>query len=200
MRAGLYGSHKCSSCNATKHGKYLKKYYCIDCNKEISDFHHIRCHSCETKRKFKEGILLHIPIIYCQDCGKDLGKWAYHNESQRCLSCANKGINNPNYVHGNCYEPYPLGWTKIFKEQIRFRDNYKCQICGCHEVENCRRLDIHHINYDKENIEPNNLISLCRKCHAKTNFNREHWKSYFAEVINGKIKERQTKKEIKENS
>jgi hypothetical protein len=36
-------------------------------------------------------------------------------------------------------------------------------------------LDIHHIDYDKNNLQENNLISLCQKCHGKTNFNREYW-------------------------
>ena len=47
------------------------------------------------------------------------------------------------------------------------------------EEQGCK-LDVHHIDYDKTNCDPNNLVSLCDSCHAKTGFgNRERWKMYF---------------------
>jgi len=82
---------------------------------------------------------------------------------------------------------YPLGWTKTFKEQIRYRDGYKCQLCGCSEVENSRKLSVHHIDYNKNNILPDNLISLCIHCHGKTNTHRTYWKKYFKENKYGHI-------------
>lgn len=63
---------------------------------------------------------------------------------------------------------YPIQWNKVYREQIRHRDNYKCQICGVPQMECIRKLDIHHVDENKHNINPDNLISLCRKCHAKT--------------------------------
>jgi len=86
---------------------------------------------------------------------------------------------NPNWRGGISFEPYHLGWTKTFKEQIRFRDEYKCQVCGKPEVENIRKLDVHHIDYIKQNISPLNLISLCKTCHSKTKFNRNYWIEFF---------------------
>lgn len=81
------------------------------------------------------------------------------------------------------YEIYPLGWNKTFKEQIRRRDEYKCQLCGLPEAECFRRLDIHHIDYDKKNCNPDNLITLCKNCHAKTNYNRNYWTNYFINIL-----------------
>ena len=78
--------------------------------------------------------------------------------------------------------PYPDDWTDTLKESIRQRDNYICQECGTHQDELKgwnKKLDIHHIDYDKKNCNPDNLIALCRKCHIKTNFNREYWFNYF---------------------
>ncbi len=86
----------------------------------------------------------------------------------------------PYWQGGISFEPYPLGWNKTFKEQIRYRDKYRCQICGVPEIENGRKLDVHHKDYNKENINENNLISLCKSCHMVTNFNREYWEDYFA--------------------
>jgi hypothetical protein len=89
------------------------------------------------------------------------------------------GEGNPNWQGGKSFEPYPLGWNRTYKEQIRFRDGYKCQVCGCSETENMRKLCIHHIDYNKSNIEHKNLISLCIKCHTRTNSKRDYWKQYF---------------------
>lgn len=74
-------------------------------------------------------------------------------------------------------------YTKGHKEQIRFRDRYTCQICGVPEAECRRKLDIHHIDYDKENLSHRNLISLCHSCHTKTNFNRDKWRAFFEQHL-----------------
>lgn len=87
-----------------------------------------------------------------------------------------------NWRGGIAFEPYPLGWTQTFREQIRYRDSYKCQLCGMPEIEQGRKLEVHHIDYDKKNIKPDNLITLCKSCHMKTNFNREYWKDLFSNI------------------
>jgi len=141
----------------------------------------------ELKSKYALGRTKH----YCIDCNKQICYNSFHSGSGKCRSCSNRDTanklfkdprNHPRYINGISFEPYPLGWTKTFKEQIRYRDGYKCQICGCSEVENSRRLDIHHIDYDKNNLAPDNLISLCHSCHMKTNtnaINRIYWTEYF---------------------
>lgn len=90
---------------------------------------------------------------------------------------------HPRWLGGKSFEPYGVGWNKTCKEQIRYRDLYRCGLCGTPESELNRRLSVHHIDYNKKNLSEKNLISLCIKCHMKTNTNREHWKKYFEEVI-----------------
>ena len=77
---------------------------------------------------------------------------------------------------------YPYDWTDELKESIRGRDNYTCQECGIHQDESEKNFDVHHIDYNKDNLDPKNLITLCKKCHMKTNFNRESWKNYFYNI------------------
>jgi len=77
----------------------------------------------------------------------------------------------------------PIGDPNLLKESIRTRDNFICQECGIHQDELDRNLDVHHIDYNKDNLDPNNLISLCRTCHIKTNFNREDWQEYFENIM-----------------
>lgn len=113
----------------------------------------------------------------CVDCGKVLG---YQNYA-RCRECNYKFLFGENYkanIEG--FRKYPIGWNKTFKEQIRYRDGYRCQLCGIPEAECSTSLHVHHIDYEKMNINDSNLISLCNSCHAKTNSNREYWKQYFS--------------------
>uniref|UniRef100_A0A6M3IR95 HNH nuclease domain-containing protein n=1 Tax=viral metagenome TaxID=1070528 RepID=A0A6M3IR95_9ZZZZ len=89
------------------------------------------------------------------------------------------GKEHPTWLGGISFEPYGLEFNEDLKEVIRNRDRRKCQICKKTELENKVKLSIHHINYDKRNNDPKNLISLCLKCHSKTNNNREYWINYF---------------------
>ena len=189
-----------------------KTYYCKDCGKEISYqsgcYGSGRCRSCATKEQmknsknnpnYKNGITLN--KNYCIDCGK---KITYR--AKRCKKCSYiwkkevgllKGKNNPmfgkkgksagNYIHGNCYEPYPLEFNAKLKLKIRKRDNYTCQNCGIIEEEHIivlgRVLSVHHIDYNKENCKEDNLITLCNNCNTRVNFKRKHWKNYFKNRI-----------------
>jgi len=76
---------------------------------------------------------------------------------------------------GISFEPYGLEFNDDLKEVIRNRDRRKCQICVKTELENGKKLSVHHCDYNKQNNNPNNLIILCQNCHSKTNHNREYW-------------------------
>jgi len=92
--------------------------------------------------------------------------------------------NHPRWLGGKSFEDYGFNWTKTLKKSIRQRDNYICQECGIHQnnlIGRLKRLDVHHIDYNKKNCSPNNLISLCRQCHAKTGINRDYWKQLFTD-------------------
>lgn len=89
------------------------------------------------------------------------------------------GENNPNWKGGISKSPYPFDFDEELKELIRKRDYNTCQLCGKSEEENGRKLDIHHIDYVKENLNPSNLISLCRSCNVKVNGTRKYWINFF---------------------
>lgn len=88
------------------------------------------------------------------------------------------GENSGAWRGGISFEPYSLDWKCSLKKAIRERDNYICKVCGKEQV-----TIVHHINYDKKNCNPDNLITLCSPCHSRTNSNREYWKNYF-KVVN----------------
>ena len=94
-----------------------------------------------------------------------------------------KKENHWNWKGGKSFELYSVDWADDLKDSIRKRDDYICKICGIHQDEldmgQLKKLDVHHMDYNKDNLNPNNLITLCRSCHVKTNFNREYWIKYF---------------------
>jgi 5-methylcytosine-specific restriction endonuclease McrA len=90
-----------------------------------------------------------------------------------------RGKNNINWQGGKSSEEYGVDWTDSLRKSIRERDSYVCQKCGIHQSELDKKLDVHHIDYNKLNLDPKNLITLCRFCHLKTNLNREYWINYF---------------------
>lgn len=104
------------------------------------------------------------------------------DETKRKIGLANEGVNSGQWNGGTSFNPYCFRFNNRLKESIRMRDGRKCQLCGADEVLNGRRLDVHHIHYDRENCDPD-LISLCRKCNIKVNNNRSKWESHFMELL-----------------
>jgi len=88
-----------------------------------------------------------------------------------------KGQTPHNFNNYSSREPYSVDWSKTLRRSIRERDKYICQLCK--EPQGDRALCVHHIDYNKKNCDPDNLISLCLKCHIKTNQDREFWTKFF---------------------
>lgn len=119
--------------------------------------------------------------IYSKDYIKKLRKSHLgHKSSEKQREIARKNWlkeKNPRWTGGPPYEPYGVDWTETLRRSIRERDNYICQLCG--KLQGDRVFAIHHIDYDKKNDNPDNLITLCHSCHSKTNYNRKKWQNYF---------------------
>ncbi|MFA7220748.1 MAG: HNH endonuclease signature motif containing protein [Synergistaceae bacterium] len=84
-----------------------------------------------------------------------------------------RGETHPMWKGGVSFEPYCPKFNKELKEEIRNQYHRICQ--KCYEPENGRKLDVHHINFDKQAGcygKPWNLIPLHQKCHMWTNQHR----------------------------
>ncbi len=105
-------------------------------------------------------------------------------ETKKKQSENRKGNKNPNWNDGSSFEPYAPEFNKEKKQQILERDNYICQNPQCNLEENMD-LHIHHIDYDKKNNNPENLITLCSSCHTKTNGKkkRQYYTEYYQNII-----------------
>jgi hypothetical protein len=157
--------------------------------------------------------------VPCAQCGKELfrfpscvlenaycDQWCYGKwKSENLQGTANPnfgrtdmgGENNPNWQGGISSEPYaPIWIDKRFKAGIRERDNFTCQNPECRK--NSDRLTIHHVNYDKKDCEPTNLITLCNSCNCRANYNREFWQAGYGEIIRLKYESIQSDRQIRQ--
>ena len=121
--------------------------------------------------------------------------WYHHNS--RCPSCAGlkhseriSGNRHHNWKGGVSCEPYCDVWLdKDFKESIKERDGYMCLNPVC--TNKIKQLSIHHIDYNKKNCKPSNLITLCRSCNSSANFNRGWHQSWYKTIMNNRIKNKE---------
>jgi len=98
----------------------------------------------------------------------------------------NIGKENPNWQGGKSFEIYPQEFKQI-KQTILERDSYICQFPDCTEIHD--RLHVHHIDYNKKNNNPENLITLGTSCHIKTNYNRKYWVEFYQTIMMNKLME-----------
>lgn len=92
------------------------------------------------------------------------------------------GESNGNWNGGTSFDPYCNKFNRAFKESIRKRDDYTCQLCGCEQKLGGQRLDVHHVHYDRENCYPD-VVALCRSCNSAVNSNRDYWEQYFEDLL-----------------
>jgi len=152
-----------------EHCEKLKKVkHTEEWNKKVSQALKCKIVKEETKNKISKTLTgRKRPIEECIKISNSMKNSFLVQEHLKQLNvCGEKA---PNWQGGLSFEEYGKEFDNKLKEQIRFRDNYKCRKCGCSQIENGRQLDVHHIDYDKNNANCSNLISLCRSCHMKTN-------------------------------
>jgi len=87
-------------------------------------------------------------------------------EVRKKLSISNSGEKHWNWQGGITKRTYPKIFFTKLRDLIKERDNYICQECGYKGIKGDNKLITHHIDWNKKNSELNNLITLCRSCHA----------------------------------
>ena len=96
-----------------------------------------------------------------------------NQEFRRRMSEMRRDEKNANWRGGTSRLPYAVTWTDTLRRSIRERDHYACRLCGATQTE--KAFPVHHIDYNREHCDPENLITLCDHCHCKTNGSREFW-------------------------
>lgn len=95
------------------------------------------------------------------------------------------GDKHPCWRGGLSFLPYSPEFTDRLKQSIRERDDNQCQNTFCNHTS--KRLISHHIDYNKQNSSPINLITLCNSCNALANVNRAYWTRLYNNIICKKV-------------
>ena len=113
----------------------------------------------------------------------------HSEETKRKISIGNLGNTNGvgekngSWKGGISFEPYCRTWKdKEFRNFIYERDENKdCWNPQCSG--NSDKVCLHHIDYNKKNCVPENIIKLCNSCNVQANFNREWWEAFYKEIM-----------------
>lgn len=168
-----------------------------DCGKQLSNYNTKKCNVCLpiTKRAFKDNKIK----VNCDYCNKV--KLIYPNELELKYHFCNvicsgkwksqnfKNKDNPNWIDGRSYEEYPSEFNAKLKQKIIQRDNEKCQGEGCTMTRNDHLLiydsdiEVHHIHYNRKDCSETNLITTCKQCNLKANYDRSYWQEYYSNKV-----------------
>jgi 5-methylcytosine-specific restriction endonuclease McrA len=174
--SGGKDSSKCLCCGDTIHYYPSAKSgkYCSDCQKERP-----WVDEDSVNRMGEPSHYGNTEIVECHHCGENIEKPVSEVEEKNfcditCLSewksDSYQAEGHPNWTGG--YESeYIKGWWSS-KQEVLERDKHQCVMCGKSKEEMGREPDVHHIEPLREfddlqkAHDPNNLVSLCRQCHA----------------------------------
>jgi len=101
---------------------------------------------------------------------------------------ATKSGERSHFWRGGISASYSPEFNEVLRVNIRNRDDHLCQNPKCYLPQNGRAHPVHHIDFNKGNSDPTNLITLCSKCHNKTtDGRRDHWTEYYQalQVVRG---------------
>mgnify|MGYP006351832777 FL=1 len=132
--------------------------------------------------------------VPCRQCGI-VFKLQYCRRNNKFFCCKEcqfqwrserfSGEGNPNWVGGVSRLPYPFDWAQTSK-RIRKRDGNVCRNFIC-TAPASTRISVHHIDYDKQNCNDHNLITLCSVCNSKANFDRDGHRLLYSNFNNARL-------------
>lgn len=123
-------------------------------------------------------------ISKCGVLNPNYGK-QHTKETRIKMSLAQSGKNHPNWQGGVSFEPYCTIFSdEEYKQSLRDRDGNICLNCNKTEDQEGRKLSLHHIDYDKMNCKPKNLVTVCISCNTKANTDREWHTEWYQRIMN----------------
>lgn len=164
----------CRQC-ADKSKIKQKTIECIYCHKIFHCNNQRNKNYCSQRCFYEARKEKHRKRFICQYCGKEFFRVPHPSEKEKCTRefCSPICRNKARKFREIPRIDYGKNWSSQ-NRKARKRDNNTCQICG---AKNNRALgyiiDVHHKiphrlfdNYEEAN-KLENLICLCRQCHAK---------------------------------
>ena len=173
------------------------KVNCPQCNKPV----YLTQYNVDRGRKYCS-----LKCFHLYSTGKPGKKWAKSLPSSTCKVCSatftpkRKDSKTCSFKCGRILSgkkrrldpdtilnEYPPEFYKI-RPEIYENDNWTCQICGvkCSSYgigDPLTTITCHHIDYDKNNNDRSNLITVCCSDHGRTNADREDWQKFFSSTF-----------------
>lgn len=162
----------------SSHPRWQGRKFCSVCEQELVGSlarKNLTCTSKECVSQIRPQAGRKSNPLFCKQCGIEFWRRGMRSNAAFCSKkCFGKwrsknwcGKNNPAWKGGRSstdwYKHYPPEFNEKLRCLIRKRDGYKCQSCNCE----LKVPDVHHIDENKENCKPQNLISLCKSCHRR---------------------------------
>lgn len=86
-----------------------------------------------------------------------------------------RGPGNPKWIDGRSYFNYGPGFKRPLLRAFIIERDKVCQDCGIWD-ERPKCMQMHHLDEDRSNHDPSNLLLLCVKCHrARHNKPKRFW-------------------------
>jgi hypothetical protein len=167
-----YGCPICAGCN---------KYTIEEIRKTVEKFGY-KCLS-KTYKNIRSKIKFECPLGHKYET-----TWPIFKNGSRCPECEKikrsikySGPNCNFWKGGISTEPYCYEWTPEHKKLIKDRDGNICLNPTC-----CSGnwLTCHHVDYNKKNCCKENLITICRSCNSKANFDRNWHILWYQAILN----------------
>lgn len=172
LKQGSRDAYCSTACSRAHHAVKNSTNTCRHCGASVRD-RHIRYCSKECKRDHIDQRVHVRWLTTCPQCGRQ-----YSGKSKHCSrACADRahsvrmaGVRNSRFV--------ALGkYSNLFRQMsdiIRDRDGMSCSACGAQAMRMRHgnggwrtSLQVHHLDENTRNNYPENLITLCARCHMK---------------------------------
>jgi mannose-6-phosphate isomerase-like protein (cupin superfamily) len=193
-RHRMYCDRLCQLKSIEKEKLLIKTSICLECKEEFNHYSERKYCSitCSASASSRLRIGENNPAFLsdqekekgnCPRCNKIFSytRTNLHKDQKRIycsLNCSKNGDNRENIIKSN-KPTYPREFRKI-KPIIKNRDGHKCIMCDSND-----NLEVHHINYDKQDCGDSNLVTLCKRCHTLTHHERSFWEQVFTGLNSG---------------
>jgi len=130
------------------------------------------CYHLASRNKFE---------IQCSFCGIQIKVTPSQYQRHENHFCGTK-CQSAFQIRPETAEPYCDIWLdKEYKDSIKKRDGNTCINPVCYKTTD--KLSVHHIDYNKKNCNPSNLVSVCVSCNAVANFNRGWHETWYQAIM-----------------
>ena len=113
--------------------------------------------------------------------------WSDWQSGKRCGICKKfrgYGAQHGCWKGGISCEPYCDVWLdKKYKQSIKDRDGNRCLNPDCWRNCNHLPMHLHHIDDNKKNCDPRNLITVCNSCNSRAKKDREWHTDWYKAIM-----------------